>query len=311
MGTALGRDARARGVHILLAPGVNIYRAPMGGRNFEYLGEDPFLSSRMGVSYIEGVQGQGVVATVKHFAANNQEWDRHNISSDMDERVLQEIYLPAFKAAVLEAKVGAVMDSYNLLNGVHLTQNSHLNWDILKKGWGFDGILMSDWNATYDGVAAANGGLDLEMPFGRFMNKEALEPALQSGIVSQETIDDKVRRILRIIFRYSFYDKSQVDNSIPKDDPQSVQTALQGAREGITLLKNDNNALPLSNKVKNIVVIGPNAEGYIGGNGSSEVFTFHHTDLLAGLDQNKAKDVKITYIPVLSTLNGYCKHSVW
>ena len=145
VGTAIGRDARARGVHILLGPAVNIYRAPMAGRNFEYFGEDPFLASRITVEYIRGVQDQGVVATVKHFAANNEEYDRHGVSSDVDERTLREIYLPAFEAAVREAGVGAVMDSYNLINGEHATQNSHLNNEILKKDWGFNGIVMSDW----------------------------------------------------------------------------------------------------------------------------------------------------------------------
>src|ERR1039458_9138411 len=127
MGAAMGSDARARGVHFLLGPGVNIYRAPMGGRNFEYFGEDPYLASRMAVADIEGIQSQGVIATVKHYAGNNQEWDRHNVSSDIDERTLREIYLPAFEYAVKEAHVGAIMDSYNLLNGVHLTQNGRMN----------------------------------------------------------------------------------------------------------------------------------------------------------------------------------------
>src|SRR5207249_1292492 len=133
VGTAMGKDARARGVHFILAPGMNIYRAPMCGRNFEYFGEDPFLASRVAVSLIQGIQGQGVIATAKHFAANNQEFDRYNISSDIDERTLREIYLAAFEASVKEAKVGAVMNSYNLLNGVHATQNNHLNNEILKK----------------------------------------------------------------------------------------------------------------------------------------------------------------------------------
>src|SRR5262249_35721559 len=162
---------------------------PMCGRNFEYYGEDPFLASRMAVGVIEGIQSQRVLATAKHFAANNQEFNRHNLSSDVDERTLREIYLPAFEASVREAKVGAVMNSYNLINGVHATQNPHLNIDILRKDWGFDGILMSDWDSTYDGVAAANSGLDLEMPNGKFMNKETLIPAIRAGKVSEATID--------------------------------------------------------------------------------------------------------------------------
>src|SRR5438876_10752959 len=168
VGIEIGRDARAKGVHFLLAPGVNIYRAPMNGRNFEYFGEDPFLASRVAVGYIKGVQSQGVSATVKHFMGNSSEFDRHHTDSIIDERTLREIYLPVFEAAVREAHVGAIMDSYNLTNGVHSTQNAYLNTDVARKEWGFEGIMMSDWNATYDAVAAANGGLDLEMPSAKF-----------------------------------------------------------------------------------------------------------------------------------------------
>src|SRR6202140_4576260 len=146
-GRAMGKEARARGVHFILAPGMNIYRAPMNGRNFEYFGEDPFLASRMAVSVIEGIQSQRVIATAKHFAGNNSEFARTTLSSDIDERTLREIYLPAFEASVREAKVGAVMDAYNLVNGVYMTQNNHLNNEILKQEWGFDGILLSDWGA--------------------------------------------------------------------------------------------------------------------------------------------------------------------
>src|SRR2546426_5569535 len=172
VGTEIGRDARAKGVHFLLGPGVNIYRAPMNGRNFEYFGEDPFLASRIAVGYIKGVQGQGVSATVKHFMGNNSEFDRHNSDSVIDERTIREIYLPVFEAAAKEARVGAIMDSYNLTNGLHMTQNAYFNTDIAKKEWGFEGLIMSDWTSTYDAVAAANGGLDLEMPSALFMNRQ-------------------------------------------------------------------------------------------------------------------------------------------
>ena len=152
VGIVIGQDARARGVHFMLGPGVNIYRSPLNGRNFEYFGEDPFLAARTAVAYIEGMQSQGVSATVKHFMGNNSEFDRHNSDSIIDERTMREIYLPAFEAAVKEADVGAVMDSYNLTNGLHLTQNGYLNTDLAKKEWGFKGIMMSDWDATYDAV---------------------------------------------------------------------------------------------------------------------------------------------------------------
>jgi beta-glucosidase len=174
LGVGLGKDARARSVNFLLGPGVNIARSPISGRNFEYLSEDPYLNSALVVPFIEGVQSQGVIATVKHFAMNDQEYNRHNVDSDVDERTMREIYLPAFEAAVTKGHVDAVMNSYNLINGSHATQNEFLNLMVLKGEWGFKGILMSDWDATYDGVAAANNGLDLEMPSPRFMNATAL-----------------------------------------------------------------------------------------------------------------------------------------
>src|ERR1700685_3994972 len=190
IGATIGRDARARGVHFMLGPGVNIYRAPLNGRNFEYFGEDPFLAARTAVAYIKGMQNQCVSSTIKHFMGNNSEFDRHNSDSIIDERTMREIYLPVFEAAVKEAHVGAIMDSYNLTNGLHMTQNGSLNIDLVKKEWGFPGIIMSDWDSTYDGVGAANGGLDLEMPSGKFMNRANLLPAVKAGKVSEATIDD-------------------------------------------------------------------------------------------------------------------------
>src|ERR1051326_2052513 len=240
VGESIGREARARGVHFMLGPGVNIYRAPMAGRDFEYYGEDPYLASRMAVAWIEGVQSQGVIATAKHFAANNQEYDRHNVSSDVDERTLHEIYLPAFEAAVREAHVGALMNSYNPLNGIHATQNAHLNIDIAKKQWGFDGLIMSDWDATYDGVAAVKNGLDLEMPSAKFMNRAKLLPAVKDGRVTEAEINDHVRRILRQAIRFGFLDREQQDLTISRWDPQARKTALDAAMEALVLLKNDN-----------------------------------------------------------------------
>lgn len=284
LGESLGSDCRARGVHILLAPGVNICRAPMGGRNFEYMGEDPYLASRMAVAYIKGLQSKGVAGCIKHYAGNEQEWDRNRVSSNIDERTLQEIYLPAFKAAVVEGKVATAMNSYNLLNGEHSTQNSHLNNDILKKMWGFDGILMSDWGATYDGIAAAKGGLDLEMGSGDHMNRETLIPAIKSGVIPESMIDDKVSRILRIVFRYGFYDRPQQDKQIPLDNPASAKIALKVAREGVVLLKNEGHILPLDeSRIKKIAVIGPNANQYVFGGGSSQTISFHSVNTYKGI----------------------------
>ena len=297
VGAAIGEDARARGVHILLGPGVNIYRAPMAGRNFEYYGEDPFLAARMAVGYIRGVQSQGVMATVKHFAANNQEYDRHNVSSDVDERALREIYLPAFEAAVKEAGVGAVMDSYNLVNGEHATQNSHLNNEILKKQWGFNGILMSDWWSTYDGVAAANGGLDIEMPDPNFMNAKTLIPAVRDGKVPESVIDDKVRRIFRTAIRFGFLDRDQQDYSLPTYSQTNRKVALDEARESIVLLKNEHALLPLDmTKVKTIAVLGPDAwPAVTGGGGSSMVTPYSAPSLMTGLSDLFAGKTKVLY----------------
>jgi beta-glucosidase len=297
LGKVIGEDARSRGVHFMLGPGVNIYRAPMNGRNFEYLGEDPFLASRTAVGYIEGMQSQGVSATIKHFMGNNQEYDRHNIDSIIDERTMREIYLPVFEAAVKEAHVGAIMDSYNLTNGQHMTQNGYLNNQVVKKEWGFDGIIMSDWDATYDGVAAANGELDLEMPSGRFMNRSTLLPAVESGKVSEATIDDKVRRILRKVIQFGWLDREQTDSSIPLLNPEGKRVALDAARSGMVLLKNENNLLPLDKtRIKSIAVIGPDAyPGQPVGGGSAGVRPFAAISYLEGLSNYLANGAKVYY----------------
>src|SRR6267378_4025371 len=297
VGTELGRDARAKGVHFLLGPGVNIYRAPMNGRNFEYLGEDPFLASRIAVGYIKGVQDQGVSATVKHFMGNNSEYDRHNTDSAMDERTMREIYLPVFEAAVREAHVGAIMDSYNLTNGAHMTQNDYLNTDVAKKEWGFAGIIMSDWTSTYDAVAAANGGLDLEMPAGDFLNRKNLLPAIAEGKVSVATIDDKVRRILRVAVRFGWLDREQADVSIPRYNQQGRQAALQAARESMVLLKNEQSLLPLGkSKIKSIAVIGPDAYPAVPvGGGSARVQPFAAVSFLEGLGNYSGTAVPVYY----------------
>lgn len=303
VGSEIGRDARARGVHFMLGPGVNICVAPMNGRNFEYFGEDPFLTSRLAVAYIDGMQDQGVSATVKHFMGNNSEFDRHNTDSIIDERTMREIYLPAFEAAVKEAHVGSVMDAYNLTNGEHLTQNAHLNIDIAKKEWGFDGIMMSDWVSTYDGVAAANAGMDLEMPSGAHMNRETLLPAIETGKVKVAAIDDKVRRILRTAVRFGWLDRDQTDRSVPLLNGPGKQTALQAAREGIVLLKNDNGLLPLTKaKIKTIAVIGPDAYPAVpAGGGSAQARPFAAVSILQGISDALGSDAKVYYNRGLAT----------
>ena len=281
----------------MLGPGVNISRSPLCGRNFEYFGEDPFLASRTAVAYILGMQSQGVSATAKHYLGNNQEYDRHNIDSIIDERTMREIYLPVFEAAVKEAHVGAIMDSYNLTNGLHMTQNGFLNNDVVKKEWGFTGIIMSDWDSTYDGVGAANGGLDLEMPSGEFMNRATLLPAVQAGKVSESTIDDKIRRILRTAIQFGWLDRNQTDSSIPRSNPEGRQVALEAARSGMVLLKNDGNLLPLDKgKVHTIAVIGPDAyPAQPAGGGSAEAKPFTPVSYLEGLANYLGSGAKVYY----------------
>jgi len=304
MATVFGQDARARGVHFLLGPGVNIHRAPMNGRNFEYFGEDPYLAARTAVAYIRGVQSQGVIATVKHYMGNNSEHDRHNTDSEIDERTMREIYLPAFEAAVKEAHVGAIMDSYNLVNGEHATQNAFLNNQIAKKEWGFDGIVMSDWTSTYDGIAAVNSGLDLEMPSGKFMNRETLLPAVKAGKVSQPTIDEHVRRILRQAVRFGFLDREQTERSIPLLNPEGQRVSLDAARESFVLLKNDGKLLPLrKQEIKTIALIGPDAyPAQPVGGGSAHVQPFHAVSYLEGVNKylsDSGRSVKVLYHPGL------------
>ncbi|HXJ11191.1 MAG TPA: glycoside hydrolase family 3 C-terminal domain-containing protein [Candidatus Limnocylindrales bacterium] len=295
VGISMGKDARARGVHIILAPGMNIYRSPLNGRNFEYFGEDPFLASRMAVGVIEGIQSQGVVATAKHFIANNSEYGRMDHSSDMDERTMREIYLPAFEASIKEAKVGAVMDAYNLVNGVHMTQNGLLNETIARKEWGFRGIMMSDWEATHDGIGAANNGLDLEMPSAAHVNAKALLPALQRGDVTLATIDEKIRRILRTAIQFGFLDRPQLDSSVPLYSQAGRQIALEEARNGMVLLKNDRHSLPLDRqKLRTIAVLGPNAyPSVVGGGGSSLTAPYNSLSFLEGISNAGGSNLQV------------------
>lgn len=285
MGVALGQDSRARGVHILLGPGVNIYRSPLCGRNFEYMGEDPYLASRTAVNYIEGVQSQGVMATIKHFALNNQEYDRHHVSTNADERTMNEIYFPAFRAAVEEAKVGSVMTSYNLVNNVHASESGFLMRDNLREKWGFDGFVMSDWTSTYSTLGIVKGGLDLEMPRAFYFKYELIKPLIDSGVIRESEIDEKVQHILQTLIAFGFLDRPQLDKSISEDNAYSREVAYKMACESAVMLKNDG-VLPLKAGRKNrIVVMGPNADRIPCGGGSGKVDPLYSISLYAGLGQ--------------------------
>lgn len=288
MGVALGQDSRARGVHILLGPGVNIYRSPLCGRNFEYMGEDPFLSSMTSEQYIRGVQSQGVMATIKHFALNNQEWDRHHVSSDADERTMNEIYFPAFRNAV-DAGVASVMTSYNLVNNVHAAESEYLIKETLKGEWGFEGFVMSDWTSTYSPLGCVRSGLDIEMPKAFCMNYELLKPLLDSGVISEKDIDAKVETILASLIAYGFLDRPQLDSSIPEDNPYSREVAYILSCESAVLLKNDG-ALPLKPGKKNtIALMGPRAEVIPCGGGSGAVDPLYSISLYEGMQQLGSK----------------------
>ncbi|MBN2519530.1 MAG: glycoside hydrolase family 3 C-terminal domain-containing protein [Bacteroidales bacterium] len=296
VGASIAKEAKAKNVHIMLGPAMNIHRAPMCGRNFEYLGEDPFLAGEIASNYIIGMQDEGVMATAKHYAANYQDFARHTVSSDMDERTLREIYLPAFEACVKKGKVASVMTAYNLVNGIHCSQHPFLNNDILKEEWGFEGFIMSDWTSTYESVGAANGGLDIEMPYGKYMNRDSLLPAIKDGRVTESTIDDKVRRILRTIMKFGYYDNPDLFAGYEADKEECSKIALEAAREGIVLLKNSG-ILPLDKAMlKTVAVLGPNADPAVtGGGGSSYVDALDPVSVKEGIENLIGQDVTVLH----------------
>ena len=308
-GIALGEETKAKGKTCILGPCVGIHRYPLGGRNFESFGEDPYLTSRLVVNYIHGVQDQHVIATVKHFACNDQEWERNNYDAVVDERSLHEIHLAPFEAAVKDGKVWALMTAYNKVNGQHCSENKQLVKDILKSEWGFKGLVMSDWVSVYSSVDAANNGLDIEMP-NPIWFKDSLMAAVKAGKVSEETINDKVRRHLRVRIEAGY-----LDNPMPNENQQAVETdahrklALQMAEKSIVLVKN-NGILPLAvDKIKSIAMIGPAAKtARTGGGGSSMVEPWITVSPLQGMTTALGNKVKISfaegshidpYIPVM------------
>lgn len=273
LGAALGRETKAKDRHVILGPCVNITRIPQGGRNFESFGEDPFLTSRITVDYIKGVQSENVVATVKHFACNNQEHERMYVDTRVDERTLHEIYLPAFKAAVQEADVLALMNAYNKVNGHYCSENDYLLIDVLKKQWGFTGLVMSDWGAVHSSIPTANSGCDLEMPDGKYLNRETLLEAVKNSTVKQSAIDDKIRRLLRVLFKTGLFEKPDQSDKNLLGTQQNTEIAYRTEAEGIVLLKNEKNFLPMDfSRMKSLAVIGPNTfTARTGGGGSSKV----------------------------------------
>lgn len=289
VGRALAAEIHAKGAHLLLAPTVNIHRTPIAGRNFECFAEDPYLNGIMAAAYINGLQKAGISACIKHFVANDQEFERFTISSEVAERPLHEIYLEPFRLAVEKANPWTLMSSYNRLNGIYTSENDALLRDILKEKWGYDGAVVSDWYGTYsDNVPG--GGLDLEMPGpARWMDAEKIVMAVANGSLDEAVVDDKVRRLLRLIERVT-----GPRPSLPRADGQLPRRV---AAEAIVLLKNEGNLLPLdSDKGKTIAVIGENARwAQIMGGGSSQVNPHYVVSPLAGIQKRVGADVTVAY----------------
>lgn len=298
-GMVIGEEARKRGKDIMLGPGVNIMRTPLCGRNFEYFGEDPFLAGHMAAPYIRAVQSNDVASCVKHFVANNQEWERFTIDVQMDERALREIYLPAFKTAIDEGGVLTVMGAYNKFRGEHCCHNDYLLNKILKQEWGFKGLVMSDWDGTHDTHQAVMNGLDLEMGTNRdnydefYLAGPFLE-GIRKGEYPMSILDDKVRRNLRVMFATKTFEQ-RPEGSINTAEHQAAARRI--AEEGIVLLKNDSNALPLdAAKVSSVAVIGENAtrlQAHSGG--SSRIKAFYEITPLEGILRRVGATANVSY----------------
>jgi beta-glucosidase len=305
-GVAMGRDTRARGYFSILGPGMDFYRVPMGGRNFEYMtGEDPFLGSQLNPAEIQGIQAQGVWACAKHYVCNDEEENRTNVHIIVDERTLREIYLPPFEAAVKVGKVATVMGSYNAVDSAgtdaFACENPLLLTTILRTEWGFQGILMSDYDAIHDGLSAALAGCDIDLPNGSFMNQQTLTPWIPNPLTVAD-LQLKVKHILTAAISYGFLDRPQLLTSIPLDDPLSEQATLDVAREGLILLQNKGNLLPLNKTtVTKIAVIGNLAEyAPPTGFGSSYVTPIEYVSELDGIKSDAGANTQVDFISVCS-----------
>jgi beta-glucosidase len=314
-GQAIAQEVKALGRDMILGPTVNINRVPLWGRNFEGYGEDPYLTARLGVAYVKGVQSEGVIPSVKHFAANNEEFERHRIDEQIDARTLHEIYLPAFKAAVEEGGAWTVMSAYNLVNGVHCAENNALLTGVLKNEFGFKGFVVSDWGSTYSTAPTVNAGMDLEMPGGQPAKNWLADPKLlergnsggwltadkvlaevKAGNITEATLDDNVGRILRVIFLSGIFDHPHAGGG-EVNTPAQVAVALEAATKSIVLLKNDGHLLPLNaKKLHSISVIGPNAAvARTGGGGSSLVAPKYAIAPLDGIKKLVGSGVEVKY----------------
>ena len=293
VGVALGEESQAIDVQILLGPGINMKRSPLGGRNFEYFSEDPVLAGRLAAAYIEGVQSQGVGTSLKHYAVNNQEFERMATSSNVDERTLHEIYLPAFEIAVREGKPWTVMSSYNLVNGVYASEHEELLRDILREKWGFAGFVVSDWGGINDRVAGLKAGTNLEMPGSGRYNANKIIQAVQGGVLSADQLDESVREVLAVILKAHAGHRTGV--SLDVDGHHAL--ARKAASESIVLLKNADRLLPLNvNELKRIALIGEFAKlPRYQGSGSSQVNPTQVSNAYDELVKIASDDQKFVY----------------
>lgn len=297
-GVVLGEEANARKKIIMLAPAFNICRVPLNGRTYEYYSEDPYLNGQLAIQAVKGIQSQHVAACIKHFAANNQETERGQINEIIDERALREIYFPAFKVAVEQGNAWAVMSAYNKVNGYWCSENGFLLDTVLKKQWGFKGLVMSDWGGTHHTVEAANNGLDIEMgssgPYNKWYFADPLLAAVKTGTVSEQTINDKVRRILWVIYHTSL-SANHPAGSIAT--PAHDKAVYDIASESIVLLKNDAHLLPLNTaKVKSIAVIGDNAiRTFASGGYGAGVKVKHEVNALQGIQSRFGNTADIKF----------------
>jgi beta-glucosidase len=296
VGAAIGREALALGSRVVLAPTINIVRTPLWGRNFETYSEDPFLAGRLGAAYVEGLQGEGVGASLKHYALNNQEEGRMTVSVEVDERTLREIYLAAFEHVVKSANPWTVMASYNRVAGVYATENRRLLIDILKDEWGYDGVVVSDWGAVHSTAPAVNGGTDLEMPGSALWFGDKLLAAVRAGEVRASRIDDAALRLCRLIVRSGALDGGPA----PKGElrtPRHRKVAEDAAVEAVVLLKNEGELLPLEpRRLRRVAVVGPNAAvRRIQGGGSSQVRTDRRVSILQAMTERLEGRAEVLY----------------
>lgn len=297
VGEVLGEEVKSKAAEILLGPTINIHRTPLGGRNFECYSEDPYLTGRMAVAFTRGVQSQGVGACLKHFVCNDSEFERHTMSSEVDERSLREIYLAPFEAGVNEAGAWSVMSSYNRVNGTYAASHVELLTEVLKEEWGFDGFVVSDWGGSLETVGNAVGGLDLEMPGPARTFGDKLIDAVKSGEVDEAILDDKIRRLLTVLVKSGRLDNPDADRTEHSiDKPEHRAIARQAAQESMVLMRNDG-TLPLKrDAIKTIAVIGPNAEhGQIQGGGSSGVRPHYQVHPLQGIRDVAGDGINIAY----------------